>query len=75
MNFSSKPQEELSELLEQGASIEIAVGARPIAELIMLAVHAREGRGQLVLKATSNLDHKSFVSLSTYGKGHLLFKD
>ncbi|MBS6081864.1 MAG: hypothetical protein KIC49_11680 [Pseudomonas fluorescens] len=75
MNLSSRPYEELTEILDTGASVEIAVGDRPMLELISLAVHAQDGGGQLILKATASLDHASLRSLCAYSKGHILFKD
>lgn len=75
MSFSTKSQVELKELFAQGASIEMSVTPKSIEDLCELALHAKEGGGQLILKGASTLDQRNLESITAFGSGHILFKD
>lgn len=75
MGFEARPLKELTDLIASGVAIEMTVTGRTVSELCQLAAQASMGEGRLILKGASTLSTENLLSIGTFAKGRVLFKD
>ncbi|GLO23619.1 hypothetical protein [Pseudomonas putida] len=75
MGFESRRLKELTDLIASGVAIEMPITGRTVSELCQLAAQAGISEGRLILKGTSTLSTENLLSIGTFAKGRVLFKD
>lgn len=73
--FELKPQNELLQLLNAGASFRIKAHLKPQNERLQLANAVKAGGGQLKLLGLNLLPQNELLQLANAGKGHIFFED
>ncbi len=73
--FELKPQHELVQLLNAGASFSIDAALKPQHELVQMANAVRAGGGRLTLRGLVLRPQHELVQISNAGKGCVHFED